>query len=138
MRGDYGSSFALPADDVLLMRHADAEEIAVIAVAARRGLVLPFWFVACGLVGCACVSFLLGRTVGDARPPAATRTASVPPPDCYDPVFFKDPANKSLSVTISIGYATREEKLKLPEAVIKAADQALYRAKKKGRNCLSI
>ena len=50
----------------------------------------------------------------------------------------KDPANKSLSVTISIGYATREEKLKLPEAVIKAADQALYRAKKKGRNCLSI
>ena len=96
MRGDYGSSFALPADDVLLMRHADAEEIAVIAVAARRGLVLPFWFVACGLVGCACVSFLLGRTVGDARPPAATRTASVPPPDCYDPVFFKDPANKSV------------------------------------------
>ena len=50
----------------------------------------------------------------------------------------KDPASKSLSVTISIGYATREENLKFPEAVIKAADQALYRAKKKGRNCLSI
>ena len=49
----------------------------------------------------------------------------------------KDPANKSLSVTISIGYATRKEDLKFPEAVIKAADQALYRAKKKGRNCLS-
>jgi diguanylate cyclase (GGDEF)-like protein len=50
----------------------------------------------------------------------------------------KGPANKSLSVTISIGYATREGDLKLPEAVIKAADQALYRAKNKGRNCLSI
>jgi len=49
----------------------------------------------------------------------------------------KDRTNKSLSVTISIGYATREEDLKFPEAVIKAADQALYRAKGKGRNCLS-
>ena len=49
----------------------------------------------------------------------------------------KSTANKSLSVTISIGYATREEDLKFPEAVIKGADQALYRAKKKGRNCLS-
>ena len=50
----------------------------------------------------------------------------------------KERASKSLSVTISIGYATREEDLKFPDAVIKAADQALYRAKKKGRNCLSI
>ena len=50
----------------------------------------------------------------------------------------ESPANKSLSVTISIGYATREGDMKLPEAVIKAADQALYRAKNKGRNCLSI
>ena len=50
----------------------------------------------------------------------------------------KNPTNKSLSVTISIGYATRKDDLKFPEEVIKAADQALYRAKKKGRNCLSI
>ena len=44
---------------------------------------------------------------------------------------------KTLSVTISIGYAKRKEDTKFPEAVIKAADQALYRAKNNGRNCLS-
>jgi diguanylate cyclase (GGDEF)-like protein len=49
----------------------------------------------------------------------------------------KDPRQQTLSVTISIGYATRSPELKLPEGVIKAADQALYRAKNKGRNCLS-
>jgi PleD family two-component response regulator len=49
----------------------------------------------------------------------------------------KDPHQQTLSVTISIGYATRTPESKLPEAVIKAADQALYRAKDKGRNCLS-
>jgi len=47
------------------------------------------------------------------------------------------PRQQTLSVTISIGYATRSPQLKLPETVQKAADQALYRAKKKGRNCLS-
>ena len=50
----------------------------------------------------------------------------------------KVPRQQSLSVTISIGYATRNPEIKLPEAVIKAADQALYRAKNKGRNCISI
>jgi diguanylate cyclase (GGDEF)-like protein len=49
-----------------------------------------------------------------------------------------NPPQQTLSVTISIGYATRNPEIKLPEAVIKAADQALYRAKNKGRNCLSI
>jgi diguanylate cyclase (GGDEF)-like protein len=48
-----------------------------------------------------------------------------------------DPKYKSLSVTISIGYAARDTAHRLPEAVIKAADEALYRAKKQGRNCLS-
>jgi len=48
-----------------------------------------------------------------------------------------NPRQQTLSVTISIGYANRNPQLKLPEAVHKAADQALYRAKKKGRNCLS-
>jgi diguanylate cyclase (GGDEF)-like protein len=50
----------------------------------------------------------------------------------------KAPRQQTLSVTISIGYATRNPEIKLPEAVIKAADQALYRAKNKGRNCISI
>jgi diguanylate cyclase (GGDEF)-like protein len=44
---------------------------------------------------------------------------------------------KSVSVTISIGVAERNDKLATPEAVIKAADRALYRAKNKGRNQVS-
>jgi diguanylate cyclase (GGDEF)-like protein len=45
----------------------------------------------------------------------------------------KDPV-KSVSVTVSIGLASRDEKRGTPQAVIKAADKALYRAKKQGRN----
>ncbi len=48
-----------------------------------------------------------------------------------------DPSYQSLSVTISIGYAARDGGRKSPESVVKAADQALYRAKKKGRNRVS-
>ena len=48
-----------------------------------------------------------------------------------------NPRQQTLSVTISIGYATRTPELKIAETVIKAADQALYRAKNNGRNCLS-
>jgi len=48
-----------------------------------------------------------------------------------------NPRHRALAVTISIGYAERKADLKLPEAVIKAADTALYRAKKQGRNCVS-
>lgn len=44
--------------------------------------------------------------------------------------------DSSLSVTISIGLAERNADSKTPENVIKAADQALYRAKKSGRNCV--
>ncbi|BCJ94479.1 GGDEF domain-containing protein [Anaerocolumna cellulosilytica] len=44
--------------------------------------------------------------------------------------------SKTLYVTVSIGAAQRDEKFKNTEAVIKAADEALYRAKKKGRNCV--
>ena len=39
-----------------------------------------------------------------------------------------------LSLTVSIGVAERNEKNPTDEAVVKAADQALFRAKKKGRN----
>lgn len=42
----------------------------------------------------------------------------------------------SLSVTVSFGIAQREGKQKTPEQVIKAADNALYKAKKAGRNCI--
>jgi diguanylate cyclase (GGDEF)-like protein len=41
---------------------------------------------------------------------------------------------RELSVTVSIGVAERSEAAVDPEAVIKAADRALYRAKKAGRN----
>ena len=42
----------------------------------------------------------------------------------------------SLSVTVSFGIAQREGKQKTPEQVVKAADNALYQAKKAGRNCI--
>jgi PleD family two-component response regulator len=41
---------------------------------------------------------------------------------------------RPLRVTVSMGVAERSEALRGPEAVIKAADQALYRAKDGGRN----
>jgi diguanylate cyclase (GGDEF)-like protein len=42
----------------------------------------------------------------------------------------------SVSVTISIGIAERNERLTSPDAVMEAADRALYRAKERGRNRL--
>lgn len=45
--------------------------------------------------------------------------------------------SKQLFVTISIGVAERSKKYRDADEVIKAADVALYRAKKKGRNCVS-
>jgi diguanylate cyclase (GGDEF)-like protein len=44
---------------------------------------------------------------------------------------------KSVSVTISIGLAEKTETLSKPEQVLKAADNALYKSKQNGRNCLS-
>jgi diguanylate cyclase (GGDEF)-like protein len=43
-----------------------------------------------------------------------------------------------LSVTVSIGAAQRTELLDTPEAVIRSADEALYRAKGAGRNRVSM
>ncbi|WP_444925705.1 diguanylate cyclase [Microbulbifer sp. TRSA002] len=45
---------------------------------------------------------------------------------------------KPVKVTVSIGVAHRNKKLKKPESILKAADQALYKAKRSGRNCLSV
>ncbi len=44
---------------------------------------------------------------------------------------------ETLSVTVSIGVAQRTELLETPEAVIRLADEALYRAKGAGRNRVS-
>ena len=44
---------------------------------------------------------------------------------------------KQLSVTVSIGVAGPSDKARTPMQVVKAADEALYRAKKGGRNRLS-
>ena len=41
---------------------------------------------------------------------------------------------KTVSVTISIGVAESNDKLKSPDEVLQAADKALYRAKEKGHN----
>ncbi|WP_410771556.1 GGDEF domain-containing protein [Fontibacillus sp. BL9] len=44
---------------------------------------------------------------------------------------------KQIYITISIGVSQKSEKNKTPDTVMKSADTALYRAKKKGRNCVS-
>jgi diguanylate cyclase (GGDEF)-like protein len=44
---------------------------------------------------------------------------------------------KTVSVTISIGVAEPSKNHSKPTSVLKAADQALYRAKKRGRNCIT-
>ena len=43
---------------------------------------------------------------------------------------------KGISVSISIGVAAKTPELTTPEAILKSADKALYKAKKAGRNCL--
>jgi len=45
-------------------------------------------------------------------------------------------SEQEVTVTISIGLAERSAAHPSPDAVVKAADQALYEAKKAGRNCL--
>jgi GGDEF domain-containing protein len=48
-----------------------------------------------------------------------------------------EPPDRTLSVTISIGAAERDGMLSSPGQVVRAADAALYRAKRAGRNRLS-
>ncbi|MBF0266883.1 MAG: GGDEF domain-containing protein [Gammaproteobacteria bacterium] len=49
----------------------------------------------------------------------------------------KSATGRQVNVTISIGYAEPSSRNKTPTQVIKEADKALYKAKKKGRNCIS-
>ena len=49
---------------------------------------------------------------------------------------FRKP-DQMLSVTVSLGVAGRSDMLNMPEKVLKAADEALYRAKEGGRNRVS-
>ncbi|MEM8932119.1 MAG: GGDEF domain-containing protein [Acidobacteriota bacterium] len=45
---------------------------------------------------------------------------------------------KTLKVTVSIGAAERSDKAPTPEVVLKAADKALYKSKKAGRNRVTL
>ncbi len=49
----------------------------------------------------------------------------------------KSPGRKKLTVTVSIGVAERTGNHTTPEKVLKAADEALYKAKRAGRNRVS-
>jgi diguanylate cyclase (GGDEF)-like protein len=65
------------------------------------------------------------------------RSPSRPRSKPEDPKKMKG-SRKKVKITISIGVAERNEKYSNPGQVIKAADKALYKAKKAGRNRTSI
>jgi diguanylate cyclase (GGDEF)-like protein len=50
----------------------------------------------------------------------------------------KKSGGQKLKVTISLGAASRSDQNPNPEAVMKAADNALYKAKEAGRNCVMV
>ncbi|MGA2978782.1 MAG: diguanylate cyclase [Terriglobales bacterium] len=54
------------------------------------------------------------------------------------PSQFPDRLSDHLSVTVSIGVAEPSTRYRQPEQVIQSADQALYRAKNKGRNRVEL
>jgi diguanylate cyclase (GGDEF)-like protein len=58
-------------------------------------------------------------------------------PDDTASLRVNKPVEKSLSVTVSIGVAQPADALRTPAQVLKAADEALYRAKQAGRNRVS-
>jgi diguanylate cyclase (GGDEF)-like protein len=68
----------------------------------------------------------------DRRKSARKKTASASPNQSPDRL------SDHLSVTVSIGVAEPSTRYRQPEQVIQAADQALYRAKNKGRNRVEL
>ncbi len=58
-------------------------------------------------------------------------------PDDTARLRLNKPARKTLSVTVSIGVAQPGDARRTPSQVLKAADEALYRAKQSGRNRVS-
>ena len=72
--------------------------------------------------------FIVRRLVRRRRQSKATKATKV------TKTKKKKTPTVKLSVTVSIGVAERNEKNPTDEAVVKAADRALFRAKKKGRN----
>jgi diguanylate cyclase (GGDEF)-like protein len=75
----------------------------------------------------------LRTSKSDRRKPAKRRSAEA--------IRGPSPSNLSsdrLSVTVSIGVAESGTRYRRPEQVIRAADQALYRAKHKGRNRVEL
>ena len=73
----------------------------------------------------------LRETIGRAGFVVRGRKRSKPKPELPRK---KSPGKAMLQVTVSIGVATRDDKNTTPEQLLKAADQALYKAKKGGRN----
>ncbi|WP_353056886.1 diguanylate cyclase [Microbulbifer sp. MLAF003] len=47
-------------------------------------------------------------------------------------------SDQQIKVTVSIGLAQRGKEFRGPDTVLKAADQALYKAKRGGRNRVSV
>ncbi len=78
----------------------------------------------------------LGTGGSDRRKPAKKKTAAAIP--TLSPDRLSDHLSDRLSVTVSIGVAEPSTRYRQPEQVIQAADQALYRAKNKGRNRVEL
>jgi len=71
----------------------------------------------------------LERRARPRRPPAPRKKAGT---------GISEPGNPQISVTVSIGAAEPNARLRSVEHVIQAADQALYRAKQSGRNRVEL